>query len=127
MTFLLLAIALVGCSSPALPPLRVGGVEVVVERAQLATLASSSHEPRGPVVYLSDAWDDLSPVEQWWVLAHELCHLRGVYDERDADCCAWRWCADSFGWTDLEALEVAALLRPSRRDLALLECAMEAR
>lgn len=133
----LLLICIMGCASPlATPPLRAQGQRVIVEAGARVTLARASWEVRGPVVYHSDALTEQSPVVQWWVMAHERCHLESpLRSEVDADCCALRWTREALGYGRPELAELVVTVhgwKPSKRHpsgsarvVALLECAEE--
>lgn len=88
--------ALVGCASPTLEadriPLQGGGVARVVVTDIYhppGVVGRATIREDGPLVELTERWVRLPPELQWFVLAHEVCHLELVSEtEADADCCA---------------------------------------
>lgn len=86
-----------GCSStPTMPPppLQIGSYDVQYRRGYLdgPALAGASweHERTAPIIYMDEELEYRSPAVQWFVWAHEVCHLEGETTELGADCCAAR-------------------------------------
>jgi len=93
-----LLLALAACTAPIEipPPPETAGHRVTYERGHPDAIASAyPYECR--IVVDDLAWDELPGPVRVYVLAHELCHLGGIVDEVEADCCALRW-MDSAGY-----------------------------
>ena len=85
-----LALLLAACApSMAPPPHSVAGVAVEYRAAPYGAHGAAYYDGTTPVVGLRVA--DLHPAHQWFVLAHEWCHLEGAETETGADCCAARY------------------------------------
>lgn len=88
----LIAALLLGCApSMAPPPHSVHGVPVEYRAAPYGDNGVAYWEDGVPVVGLHVA--GLAPAHQWYVLAHEWCHLHGADSEVGADCCAGQYLA----------------------------------
>lgn len=110
MIILLTLCCLTACTPVALPP----PVVCTVDDLPPGVLAEADIETQ--TVTLAPAWLDAPDAVRVFVVAHEVCHLRGQVSEEAADCCAARSMGAMYGAAAV--LDAALWLQIRGRDVA---------